>query len=289
VEGKNTHNVIYHGWVSNDQFNKEIREFQCGLRCNEHDGASEIIFKSLLMGQYPISFLHYDKVWQFKDKETLVELLKKVAEQTEPNMEARDYWLPLFNSYPWMEKGDETYWKERDIDDFLPGLEHRKDLVEEVKKLNPESVLEIGCGCGSNLSIIQKELPNAKIAGIDLSAKSIERAVKNLGNVQLVVGNADNLPFEDKSFDVVITDGTLIYAKSDKIEKIRDEMLRVAKKGIVMAEFHHNSFGKLGKIGLNHWVRNYKELFEGKEVTLKKINNMDSWKWKALAYLITVK
>ena len=289
VEGKNTHNVIYHGWVSNDQFNKEIRDFQCGLRCNEHDGASEIVFKSLLMGQYPISFLHYEKVWQFKDKETLVELLKKVAEQTEPNIEARNHWLPMFNSYPWMEKGNDEYWKERDVDDFTPDLPHRKDLYDEIVKFEPQSVLEIGCGCGSNLAVIQKYLSGIKIAGIDLSAKSIEKAVKNLGNIQLVVGDGGKLPFEDKSFDVVFTDGTLIYVRPDKIEQIRDEMLRVARKGIVMVEFHHNSFGKLGKIGLNHWVRNYKELFEGKEVELKKITNRDSWKWQALAYLMTVK
>jgi len=286
VEGENTKNVIYHGWVEEEQFNEEIRNYQCGLRCNAHDGASELIFKSALMGQYPISFLPYEKVWQFKTKEELVELLNRLKKQDKPNLEAREYWLPRFNSYPWMEM--EENWEERNEDDFNIDIPHRKLLLDKIKELKPESILEVGCGAGSNLALIQKEFPNVKIAGLDINRFAIANAVKHLGNIQLVVGDAGNLPFEDKSFDMVITDVTLIYIPPEKIEKVKSELLRVAKRSILMVEFHREDFDKLGRIAFRHWTRDYKKLFEGYKVETYKITDTDSFKWDTIGYIITV-
>jgi len=289
VEGENTYNIKYHGWVSNEQFNEDIKNYQCALRLNEHDGACEMIFKSVLMGQYPISYLPYEKVWQFKTKEELVELLNKLKDQDNPNYEARKYWFPRFNSYPWMEMHNEEYWKKRDKYDSNPNDLHRGELLNKIKELKPESVLEVGCGSGSNLALIQKKLPNVKISGIDINKTAIANAVKHLGNIQLVVGNADSLPFKDNSFDVVITDATLLYISPEKIEKVRDELLRVAKRAIIMVEFQVDDFNGLGQIALRHWARDYKKLFEGYEVEISSTGYQNSLKWDALGKMIYVK
>jgi len=285
VEGRNTNNVFYHGWVDNNQFNEEIKEFQCGLRCNAHDGFSEIIVKSALMGQYPISLLPYRGVLQFKDKETLVEQLKKVAQQTEPNLKAREYWLPRLNSYPWMEKYSEEDWKvrgvsgQKEIDESI--------LVDKIEQLGAKSALDVGFGAGGDLRLLRKRNPDMKLAGIDISQKAVDSL--KLEGVETILGNADNLPFEDNSFDVVYTNATLIDIRPDKIEKVRDELLRVAKKAIILVEFHLEDFGKLGRIALRHWTRNYQELFSDQKVEIKKITNHMSWKWNCLAHLITIK
>src|SRR3990167_2527911 len=55
LESDSLSNVIYHGQVPEEQLDKEIRQYHCGLRCNEHDGVSEVMVKSILLGQYPIS------------------------------------------------------------------------------------------------------------------------------------------------------------------------------------------------------------------------------------------
>jgi len=102
VEGENRSNIFYHGWVSEKEFNSQIKNYQCGLRANLHDGFSEIIAKSILLGQYPISYLPYENVWKFKTKEELVGLLKRVGEQTQSNAELRNHWVKKFNNFPWV-------------------------------------------------------------------------------------------------------------------------------------------------------------------------------------------
>jgi len=93
-------NVIYHGWVSNKQFNEEIKNYQASLRANQHDGNSEIPMKAMLMGQYAITLLPYKYAWQYKNEEELAELLQRLCETKKPNIEARDYWGKNLNKYP---------------------------------------------------------------------------------------------------------------------------------------------------------------------------------------------
>jgi len=54
-------NVICHGWVTNKQFNKDIKNYQACIRANRHDGNSEIPMKAMLQGQYAITYLPYKK------------------------------------------------------------------------------------------------------------------------------------------------------------------------------------------------------------------------------------
>jgi len=45
---------------------------------------------------------------------------------------------------------------------------HREKIIELLKDINPESVLELGCGRGENLLMIKKAFPNAKVVGTDI-------------------------------------------------------------------------------------------------------------------------
>lgn len=97
-------NLIFHGTVPNEQFNAEIKTYQCGLRCNKSDGMSEIPIKSLLLGQYPITRMRFPEMWHYETEEELEELLKKLPEMKEPNLKAREYWITNLNNYPWCKK-----------------------------------------------------------------------------------------------------------------------------------------------------------------------------------------
>src|SRR3990167_2227492 len=87
-------NMIVHGRVPKEQMNKEIKEMQGGLRMTEFDGASEIIVKAMLMGQYCFSLIDYPYVHNPKDLHLLTSL--KTA-----NIEGRDWWRKNLNNYPW--------------------------------------------------------------------------------------------------------------------------------------------------------------------------------------------
>jgi hypothetical protein len=88
-------NIVFHGYVPEEQFNKEIRWYQAGLRLHEFDGFSEIISKSILLGQHPISRIRYPKVSSYNDKDGLVALLSVLKARELPNP-SRAYYLQEF-------------------------------------------------------------------------------------------------------------------------------------------------------------------------------------------------
>lgn len=97
-------NIWYHGKVPEGQFNNEIMNYHCGLRTNDHDGFSEVTIKSILMGQYPITKIPYEGIWNYKTEDELVALIDKLRYIKEPNLKGRAYWLKHINNFPWCEK-----------------------------------------------------------------------------------------------------------------------------------------------------------------------------------------
>lgn len=105
-------NIIAHGRVSKEQMNKEIQGMQCGLRLNKHDGFSEVTAKSVLWGQYPITYLYVPHIDQYTKDDcgqpfcvtsslNLIKLLREIPKKKKPNSKARNYYLKTLNTYPW--------------------------------------------------------------------------------------------------------------------------------------------------------------------------------------------
>lgn len=78
-------NIVFHGEISEAKFNEEIRKYQGGVRLNAIDGFSEIVAKSLLMGQPTFSSIGYE--YTLKPQE-----LGKLKDIKEPNTLQREYW-----------------------------------------------------------------------------------------------------------------------------------------------------------------------------------------------------
>lgn len=89
-------NVIVHGRVPKEQMNKEIMQMQGGLRLTEFDGFSEIIAKSVLWGQYPVSLIKYAHVLR-------PEQLQVLKFNRSANIEGREYYRKMVNNFPWNE------------------------------------------------------------------------------------------------------------------------------------------------------------------------------------------
>ena len=94
-------NVIVRGRVSKEAMNKEIADMQAGLRVLGFDGFSEILGKSVLMGQYPISKIPYPEIDSYSTDEELIALLKNLTSKKEPNLRARKYYEKKLNKYTW--------------------------------------------------------------------------------------------------------------------------------------------------------------------------------------------
>ncbi len=91
-----------------------------------------------------------------------------------------------------------------------------------------KQLLEYGCGTGGNSAFREN---NTKITGIDISPEGIaaaqEAALRSGHDIEYYVMDAENLQFEDNSFDVVIGTGILHHLD---LEEACSELSRVLRK-----------------------------------------------------------
>ena len=91
------------------------------------------------------------------------------------------------------------------------------------------SFLDVGCGKGFTLYDLKKEIPGININGIDISQYAIDNSNEEIKKY-LSVGNANYLPFEDNSFDVVISINTIHNLDIEECALAIREIERVKKK-----------------------------------------------------------
>jgi ubiquinone/menaquinone biosynthesis C-methylase UbiE len=72
-----------------------------------------------------------------------------------------------------------------------------------VGSISPNKILDIGCGEGKVLEQLRASHPTP-VTGIDLAPARIYLAKSRSGDIPFAVGNAQELPYEDNSFDFVM-------------------------------------------------------------------------------------
>ncbi|GAA3726515.1 MULTISPECIES: bifunctional demethylmenaquinone methyltransferase/2-methoxy-6-polyprenyl-1,4-benzoquinol methylase UbiE [Flavobacterium] len=108
----------------------------------------------------------------------------------------------------------------------------RKKVLKIVSDKKPKVILDIATGTG-DLAILMAQTNAEKIVGLDISAGMLEVGKKKveekkLSNViELVLGDSENMPFEDNYFDA-ITVGFGVR-NFENLEKGFAEILRVLK------------------------------------------------------------
>lgn len=114
------------------------------------------------------------------------------------------------------------------------GLNATRELIELCHIDRDKYVLDVGCATGKTACYIAKGY-GCRVVGVDILERMIDRAkerAKREGvedRVEFRVADAQNLPFEDNLFDVVI--GEFITALLDDKQKGANEYLRVTKPG----------------------------------------------------------
>lgn len=97
------------------------------------------------------------------------------------------------------------------------------------------SILDIGCGSGLTLSRMAEAAPEADLAGIDYSGVSVELAREtnrpyiNSGRMDVTEASVSDMPFEDGSFDRIITVESF-YFWPEPVEDLK-EVRRVLREG----------------------------------------------------------
>src|SRR5262245_10421557 len=110
-----------------------------------------------------------------------------------------------------------------------------------------QRALDVGCGVGFDASLLAELVgPGGHVVGIDASATMVERAMAHFASsglpLEFRTADAQALPFDDGSFDVVWTERVLVHV-ADPAAVVR-EMLRVVRPGgrMVIAEADYHSY-----------------------------------------------
>ncbi|OGH69521.1 MAG: hypothetical protein A3C90_00175 [Candidatus Magasanikbacteria bacterium RIFCSPHIGHO2_02_FULL_51_14] len=128
--------------------------------------------------------------------------------------------------------------KKRALGD-LPEMESSKAAAKKLGAVFTDgcSILDVGCGVGHYLVSYRKALKEKKYTytGVDVTPEYIDIGKEIFGgelNIHFLVGSIYELPFADKSFDIVVCNNVLLHLP--EVRTAIRELLRVAKKTLII-------------------------------------------------------
>ena len=113
------------------------------------------------------------------------------------------------------------------------------DFQQHFGLTKDSSVLDVGCGKGFMLHDLKELIPGITVRGVDISEYAIEHAMDDVKDV-VSVANATKLPFEDKSYDVVISINTIHNLPLEECKQALREIERVSRgKSFITVDAYH--------------------------------------------------
>ena len=128
-----------------------------------------------------------------------------------------------------------------------------------------DKVLDVGCGKAYLLYELTQVVPGLIVKGIDISEYGIEHAKEEIKD-ELSIARAQELPYGDNEFDLVISLTTLHNLKIYDLVKAVKEIERVSKKNsYIMVESFRNDEEEVNML---YW-----------QLTCASYYSVDEWEW----------
>jgi SAM-dependent methyltransferase len=125
------------------------------------------------------------------------------------------------------------------------------------------SLLDVGCAKGFMLHDLAELIPGITVKGVDISEYAIENVIDDM-KPHVEIANAINLPFENNSFDVVISINTIHNLEREECGKALQEIERVSRgKSFITVDAYRNE--------------EEKERMYAWNLTAKTIMSVDEW------------
>lgn len=106
-------------------------------------------------------------------------------------------------------------------------------LLREIKSLNPNSILDVGCGEGFILEKLRESGTGKELTGIDFSESAIRMGRKLHPDLVLKPATVYHIPFKANSFDLVICSEVLEHLEFP--EKALAELERVTRSACIIS------------------------------------------------------
>ena len=126
-------------------------------------------------------------------------------------------------------------------------------------------ILDVGCGKGFLLYDFTQAMPGVEVAGIDISGYAIEHAKEEVKPL-LRVGSAAQLPFDDRSFDLVVSINTLHNLYCYDLDRALREIERVGRKHKYLCVESYRTEEE--KVNLMYW-----------QFTCEMFCTPEEWRW----------
>ena len=150
---------------------------------------------------------------------------------------------------------------------YIPGrwASVARKLIDLYELKAGSKVLDVGCGKSFLLYELQLLEPDLEIHGFDVSQYGLDHVHADLKANLFIHRAQDVFPFQDNSFDLVISLGTLHNLHIYELEVAVAEIERVGKQGYIMVESFRS---ELEMFNLECWA-----------LTAESIMDTDEWKW----------
>lgn len=124
-------------------------------------------------------------------------------------------------------------------------VKYYKKIIDRVKKEidieDYKTVLDLGCGTGALCYTLYEK--GLKVTGVDISEKMVEKSREKLKDTEIEIYKVDPqkpFPFEDHSFDIVISSYVAHGLKKDMRIKLYKEASRLAKDKVIIHDYNSN-------------------------------------------------
>ena len=192
-------------------------------------------------------------------EQAIADILETGAALQDPLLEqVRTYWNEHIHDLELAKHPIGTAGFFADLDEYRFDKLRYLPRVVNFAGFKDKELLEVGCGVG--IDLVRFARGGARVTGIDLARKSIELARQNFVHQglhsDLLLGNGENLEFDDNSFDVVYAHGVIQYTANP--QKMVNELRRVLRPGgeVILMVYNRNSWLNLLSItlgvGLEH-------------------------------------
>lgn len=140
-----------------------------------------------------------------------------------------------------------------------------KKLADHYKLKPGQKVLDVGCGMAHLLYELTQVVPELIVNGVDISRYALEHAKEEIRD-RLQYGQAQNLPFADHEFDLVISLTTLHNLKVYDLKKAVQEIERVSKgNSYIMVESFRDD---REEVNMLYW-----------QLTCASYYSVEEWEW----------
>jgi SAM-dependent methyltransferase len=138
---------------------------------------------------------------------------------------------------------------------------------QEFYKLSSESsLLDVGCGKGFMLNDFSSLIPGLNVCGVDVSEYAIEHSMESVCH-NLQFADARELPFNDNSFDLVISINTVHNLEQAELIKALKEIQRVSRKdAFITVDAYRNEEEKEAMFAWNLTAKTILSVNEWKEL-----------------------